>query len=124
MKRRALRCEQVDMHPTRARWTDLPADTPMPLLERRRVIGSQCMISHVSLKKGCVVPTHAHENEQMVCVLSGCLRFTLANGVTDVRAGEVLHLPPNAPHAAEALEDSAVLDVFAPPSAMTGIDRR
>ena len=124
MKRRPLRCEQVHMHPTRARWTDLPADSPMPLLERRRVIGSQCMISHVTLTKGCTVPSHTHANEQMVCVLSGCLRFTLASGTTDVRAGEVLYLPPHAPHAAVALEDTTVLDVFAPPSATTGIDRR
>ncbi len=105
------------------RWSSLPVDTPMPLLERRRVVGSECMISHVSLKKGCVVPTHAHANEQMVCVLSGCLRFSLAQGTTDIRGGEVLHLPPHAPHAAEALEDTVVLDVFAPPSEKTGIDR-
>lgn len=124
MKQAPPPSESVGMHPTRARWTDLPADAPMPLLERRRVMGSQCMISHVILKKGCIVPTHAHANEQMVCVLSGCLRFTLANGTTDLRAGEVLHLPPDAPHAAEALEDTTVLDVFAPPSQMTGIDRR
>lgn len=101
----------------------MPADAPMPLLERRRIVGGQCMLSHVTLRKGCAVPGHAHANEQMVCVLSGCLRFTLATGTTDVRAGEALHLPPHAPHSAEALEDSVVLDVFAPPSEKTGIDR-
>ena len=105
-------------------WSDLPADCPMPLIERRRVIGTHMMISKVRLSKGFRLATHHHSNEQMVCVLSGCLRFTLANGTTDLRAGEVLHLPPDAPHAAEALEDTTVLDVFAPPSQMTGIDRR
>ena len=105
-------------------WSQLAADTPMALLERRRVMGERCMISHVTLRKGCIVPSHTHANEQMVCVLSGCLRFTLESGTIDLRPGGVLHLPAEAPHAAEALEDTVVLDVFAPPSATTGIDRR
>jgi quercetin dioxygenase-like cupin family protein len=32
-----------------------------------------------------------------------------------VRAGEVLHLPSNVPHAARALEDTLDLDIFCPP---------
>jgi len=32
-----------------------------------------------------------------------------------VRAGEVLHLPSNVPHAAYALEDTLDVDVFSPP---------
>jgi quercetin dioxygenase-like cupin family protein len=41
-----------------------------------------------------------------------------------LRPGDVLHLPGHAPHGAEALETAVVLDVFAPPSATTGIDER
>ena len=101
----------------------------MPQLERRRVIGEQAMISHVTLHKGCMVPTHAHTNEQFCCVLSGRLRFGLgAEGSPErrevtVSAGEVLHLPSNLPHSAEALEETVVLDVFSPPSERTGIDQ-
>jgi len=116
--------------PVAYRWTELPKDTPMALLERRRVIGEQAMISHVTLKRGCLVPTHAHENEQFACILSGRLKFTLGDEKSVARetlivgAGEILHLPSNVPHAAEALEDTVVLDVFSPPSATTGIDRK
>lgn len=110
------------MNPSLQTWSALKTDTPMPLIERRRIIGEQCMLSHVTLRKGCIVPTHSHANEQMVCVLSGCLRFTLQTGVTDVSAGQVLHLPAHAPHGCEAIEETVVLDVFAPPSATTGID--
>lgn len=112
------------------RWTELPTDHPMPLLERRRVIGEQAMISHVTLRKGCFVPTHAHQNEQMTCILSGRLKFTLgdptgpAHEIVTVGAGEIMHLPANVPHAAEAIEETLVLDVFSPPSATTGIDRK
>jgi quercetin dioxygenase-like cupin family protein len=40
-----------------------------------------------------------------------------------VKAGEVLHLPPNVPHAADAVVDTVVLDIFSPPSETTGVDR-
>jgi quercetin dioxygenase-like cupin family protein len=112
------------------RWSDLAADRPMALLERRRVIGQQAMISRVALDKGCMVPTHAHDNEQIACLLSGRMRFGIgAEGTPQRRevtlsAGEVLLLPGGVPHSAEALEDSVILDVFSPPSERTGIDRR
>jgi len=115
-------------HAVHHHWSSLPVDSPMALLERRRVIGEKVMISHVTLHKGCKVPTHAHENEQMSCILSGKLRFGLgAEGSLEWRevtlgAGEVLHLPSNVLHSAEALEETVVLDVFAPPSVGTGID--
>ncbi|MBI1850572.1 MAG: cupin domain-containing protein [Planctomycetes bacterium] len=101
----------------------------MEQLERRRIIGEKMMISRVHLEKGCVVPTHSHENEQFACVVSGRLSFGIgAEGsasrrVVVVENGEVLHLPPNVPHSAEALEDTLVLDLFSPPSQTTGIDR-
>jgi quercetin dioxygenase-like cupin family protein len=109
----------------------------MKLLVRRRIIGQQAMISHVTLEKGCFVPMHTHSNEQFVCVLAGRMRFRLArsaggaldappaDGLEEVilTAGQVLLLPSNVPHEAEALERTIVLDVFSPPSAETGIDR-
>ena len=117
---------QTVRHPLHKIWSELPQDEPMPGLTRRRVIGENVMLSHVFLEKGCVVPSHAHENEQMAAVLSGRMRFRLGEDeatTIDVGAGELLHLPAMTPHAAEALEDSLVLDVFSPPSEATGIDR-
>ena len=112
------------------RWDQLPTDKPMALLDRRRIIGQQIMISHVRLQKGCDVPMHAHENEQFAMIVSGRLRFGIGgkDGQTPaevvVSAGEVIHLPSNLPHSAFALEDTLVLDVFSPPSEKTGIDRK
>jgi len=112
------------------RWNDLPKDAPMPLLERRRIIGEKMMISQVLLTKGCDVPSHSHPNEQFACLLSGKLRFGLGPpGAADyqeivLNRGEVLHLPSNLPHSAFALEDCVILDMFSPPSQKTGIDRQ
>jgi|ERR1043166_1013130 quercetin dioxygenase-like cupin family protein len=109
------------------RWNDLPLDQPMKLLDRRRIIGEQAMISQVRLHRGCDVPMHAHENEQFAMVMSGRLRFGIGGGTAPrqviVSAGEVLHLPANVPHSAYAEEDTLVLDIFSPTSEKTGIDR-
>jgi quercetin dioxygenase-like cupin family protein len=110
------------------RWQELPQDRPMELLARRRIIGEKIMISQVALQKGCKVPTHSHENEQFACIISGELRFGIgAEGSPDrytvtVKAGEVMHLPSNVPHSADAVVDTLVMDLFSPPSEKTGID--
>ena len=115
--------------PSVHRWDDLETDRPMDLLERQRIFGEKAMVARIFLHKGCYVPTHHHENEQFAMVISGALRFGLWNDDDPqredriVRAGEVLLLPSNVPHSAEALEDSIVLDVFSPPAQSTGIDR-
>lgn len=101
----------------------------MPLLERRRLIGERSMISHITLRKGCDVPMHAHDNEQFSCVISGRLRFGVKDGpngalrTVSVGPGEAIHLPSNVPHSAIAEEQTVVLDIFSPPSQTTGIDR-
>ncbi len=110
------------------RWADLDQDQPIELLSRRRINGEKAMLAEVFLERGCVVPTHAHENEQFVCVLSGELRFVIGDESTadrrhmTVREGEVLHLPSLVPHSAEAQADSRVLDIFSPPSEKMGVD--
>ena len=110
-------------------WNDLPQDAPMDKVLRRRIIAEQMMISQVRLAQGFVVPTHQHENEQIAMVVSGRIRFRLgAEGSPGRRevtleGGQVLHLPSNLPHAAEALEDTLIYDIFSPVSEQTGIDR-
>ena len=102
------------------RWDDLSKEQLNPQLARRIVTGSTVMLAHVYLDKGCVVPRHSHDNEQMTYILEGALRFWLGeNGerVVDVSAGEVLHIASGVAHMAEALEDTLDLDVFAPPRA-------
>jgi len=76
------------------------------------------MIASVELRRGCIVPKHAHVHEQVSYVLDGHLRLIVGDdgGASyDVRAGEVVLLPSNVPHAAEAMADTRVLDVFSPP---------
>jgi len=103
---------------THYRWEELPKEAVKDDLSRRLISGERLMLAHVYLEKGCVVPQHSHANAQLTYILEGKLRFFLGDDeseVVDVGAGEVLHLPSNLPHKAEALEDTLDVDIFAPP---------
>ena len=100
------------------RWEDMPRERVTDMLERRLITGDRMMLAHVYLKKGCIVPKHQHENEQLTYILEGALRFWIGDDMAQeivVRAGEVLHIPSNVWHQAEALEDTLDVDVFSPP---------
>jgi quercetin dioxygenase-like cupin family protein len=100
------------------RWDDMPRETVTDLLDRRLITGQRIMLAHVYLKKGCLVPQHSHENEQLTYILEGALHFWLGAGMEEervVRAGEVLCIPSNVPHKALALEDTLDVDIFSPP---------
>jgi quercetin dioxygenase-like cupin family protein len=100
------------------RWDEMPKERVNAVLDRRLVTGEHMMLAHVYLKKGCIVPRHRHENEQISYVLEGALRFSIGEDESEeiiVRAGEVLHLPSNVWHKAEALEETVDVDVFSPP---------
>lgn len=100
------------------RWDDLPKERVTDSLSRRLVTGERMMLAHVYLDAGTIVPTHSHDNEQLTYILEGALHFWIGEEGEEevtVRAGEVLHIPSNVPHRAEALEDTLDVDVFSPP---------
>ncbi len=110
----------TDQRVRRFRWDEMPKERVTDMLDRRLITGDRMMLAHVYLDKGCIVPRHSHENEQITYILEGALRFHIgADGAEEiiVRAGEVLHIPSNVPHMAEALEDTLDVDIFSPPRA-------
>lgn len=96
------------------RWADIEPEAMNPLVTRQFVVGTGTMLARIVLKQGAVVPQHAHRHEQISHVVAGALQFTLAEKEVTVKAGEMLCIPPHAPHAVVALEDSVALDVFNP----------
>ena len=111
------------MHDVRKQnWDALPIEELTPLIGRRLIYSEKMMLAHVYLKKGALVPAHDHINEQFTYVLSGTLRFWIGEHAdapgdtyTDVGAGDVLVIPSNVRHRAEALEDTLDVDIFNPP---------
>jgi quercetin dioxygenase-like cupin family protein len=96
-------------------WNSVELEQLNPLLQRQFVVGRDIMVARVLMKKGCVVPEHQHINEQVTYILDGALKFWIDGKEIVVNAGEVLTIPSNMPHKAEALADTVDLDVFSPP---------
>lgn len=94
------------------KWADIKEEQLTPLLTRQMVSTDKQTIALVRLKKGCIVPEHRHDPEQVTSIIEGALEFTIDNRKIVLRSGESMIIPPNVPHAALALEDTLDLDVF------------
>ncbi len=96
------------------RWDEIALDKVTEMLSRKIVAGEREMLVQVYVKRGCLVPLHAHQSEQMTYVLQGALKFLVGGEEITVREGEVIHIPSGVAHQSEALEDTFELDVFSP----------
>ena len=99
------------------RLAESPLEHLNPRIERQFVYGEKGMLARLVLRAGAAVPLHSHENEQITYIVEGALKFVLPDREVTVRAGEILVIPANVPHSAEAIEDTVDLDVFCPPRA-------
>jgi len=97
------------------RWDEIALEKITEMISRKVVPGDRLTVAQVYLKRGALVPMHRHESEQMTYVLQGALRVHVGGEELTVREGEVVHIPSQLPHQAEALDDTLELDLFSPP---------
>ena len=100
--------------PQHHRWTDLSPQALTESIQRRYFTADRLTVARFELKKGGVVPRHAHDNEQVSCVLTGALRFQFDDREVVVGAGEVMQIPGGIAHEVTVLEDTVVMDIFSP----------
>jgi len=100
--------------PQLMRWSGVREEKMNEKISRKLAVGQNEMIGRLHLAKGAVVPPHKHLAEQITMVMSGALKFTIAGKDIEVRAGDVLLIPPNVVHSAVALEDTDDIDSFSP----------
>ena len=96
-------------------WTMIPADSPIPGIERRMAVGDALMICRLRFEPFTVTAVHRHPHEQMTMVERGRVRFFIEGEERIARAGDVLHFPSNLEHGATMMDEEVVLvDVFTP----------
>ena len=96
------------------RWDEIALEKVTEMMSQKIITGEREMIAQIYLKRGALIPRHSHESEQMTYILQGALRFLVGSEEVTVREGEVLHIPANVAHQAEALEDTFELDILSP----------
>ncbi len=90
-------------------WEDLALEKITALISRKVVAGNRQMLAQVYLKRGALVPLHAHDGEELIYVLDGMLGLRVAGEDVVVREGEVVRVPGLVPRQIEALADTFAL---------------
>lgn len=97
---------------------DLSEIEPIQVWEHvrvRRVQGDQVTLAVVELDPDAVVPEHTHTAEQNGMVITGQMRFRIADEERVLGPGGTWRILGDVPHAAEAgPEGAVVIDVFSP----------
>jgi len=96
-------------------WETVAVEQLTDSIRRRMIVGTREMLVRWEFLKGAVAPRHSHPHEQIVMMLEGKLRLTVGDADTIMAPGDIVVIPPDVPHEAQALEDTLVLDIFSPP---------
>ena len=84
-------------------------------IERRTLVyGQKTLMAEFRLKKGSVLPRHAHPHEQTGYLVQGRLRFTVGEETRDVQAGDSWCIAGGVAHSVEVADDALVIEVFSP----------
>jgi quercetin dioxygenase-like cupin family protein len=94
---------------------DVPEEQVTPLIRRQLVTGEKEMVVLWKAKAGAHAAAHRHPHEQIFWMLSGKMKFRLGEETRVCGPGEVCVIPGGVEHEAWWLEDTEVIDIFAPP---------
>jgi quercetin dioxygenase-like cupin family protein len=90
-------------------------ENPSGVYRATLAYNDQLMVCHYTMKKGSVVPLHSHPAAQNGYVIFGKLHMRKGSGDAFVaEAGTGYCFSPHEEHGAEVLEDSEVIECFAP----------
>ncbi|NRA48573.1 MAG: cupin domain-containing protein [Phaeodactylibacter sp.] len=94
--------------------SDVPEKELVPGFHARLIHTDQVTIGHVHAVKGSILLEHQHPHQQVTNVISGELSMTVAGETKLCKAGDSIVIPGTTPHAAEAITDCYLIDVFHP----------
>ena len=91
-----------------------PVEKPDNIFRCTLAYNDDVMLCHFEMKKGAKIPLHDHIHTQIGYVIKGALNFITEKGKMPVKAGDSYVFNSNEKHGAEVLENSEVIEVFAP----------
>jgi quercetin dioxygenase-like cupin family protein len=103
------------------KYANMPVAEPAPNTLRREAHTDNIMVTVVDFVNGPspAAPTHQHPHEQISYLAEGKVNFIIGEGdartVDLLEPGDLVIVPPNAPHTVEPLTESArLIDCFYP----------
>ena len=88
----------------------------MPTWKARRILahGEQMMMVENEFLPGDTAPEHSHYHSQITYVIDGALEVTVDGETRTLHKGDSVFIKPHAVHRAVAVEDTLLIDRFAP----------
>ena len=84
-------------------------------IERKTLVhGDKTLMTKFLLRKGSIVPRHAHPHEQIGYLVKGCMHFLIGTEKLEAQAGDSWCIPGGVEHKVDIMEDSIVVEVFSP----------
>ena len=84
-------------------------------IERKTLVyGEKTLMTEFRLRRGSVLPRHAHPHEQTGYLVKGRIRLCIGNKECEAQGGDSWCIPGGVEHGADILEDSVAVEVFAP----------
>lgn len=110
-----LKQKKPDIGQTWVAHEEVPAEK-MPTWTKRRILahGQGMMMVENFFAPGDTAPEHEHPHTQITYVISGALEFTVEGETKVLHSGDSVYIAPNEIHSAIALEDTMLIDMFAP----------
>jgi len=105
----------IDSNQTPVTLHNTPSSFPEEGLARQVLAWSErtMLVRHL-MQTGWIGAKHSHPHEQLVYVIQGCLHVTIGEQAFEAAAGDSFVVPGGVEHQARAVEQSEVLDFFAP----------
>lgn len=99
-----------------ANWDSIASAEPQAGVRRQVFSGENIMMARFEIQKSSSLATHKHPHDQLTYLLQGKIRFIIGDKEIILKAGDVLHVPPNIEHGSQVLGEipAVILDVFSP----------
>jgi quercetin dioxygenase-like cupin family protein len=104
--------EQPLIDPKEGKVVSLPAETQYAangIVSRTVLRSPGARVVLFGFAEGQELTEHTSTQTAMVQVLSGTCEFLLSGAVHNLKAGDFLYMPPNAPHAVKAITQFSML---------------
>jgi quercetin dioxygenase-like cupin family protein len=116
MERKEPYATQEDYGKYVVRYADVPIIELAPGFKTHIVSGDRITLSFVSAEPSAELPSHHHENEQIMIVSDGAVDFVIEGKQYHVEKGDVVVLPSNTEHGGYISDQGCrAIDVFSPP---------
>lgn len=89
--------------------------TPIDGIRQKTLVyGEKTLMTEFQLKKGSILPRHAHPHEQTGYLVSGKIRLYIGDQAHDCLPGDSWCVAGDVEHGADVIEDAVAVEVFSP----------